>query len=112
MTQDTLTDDALAAIRARVEATSGEMWYWHHAVEKNGEVVGYRGLDTFAMNPVIAWQEGEWLAVNPADAWFIAAAPDDIRALLNEVEALRARLAACEGNVTDKTFLGDERHGQ
>jgi hypothetical protein len=76
---------ALAAIKARVEAASVGPWTAH----PDGLVWAPRLGD-----PVSASTE-------PADAEFIAAARQDVPALIAEVERLRAQLAAPAGPADD-----------
>ena len=96
-----MTDEELAAIRARVDAASLGPWRvfqkWRLEVEDaNGEQVadiGYIGYDDGPDDETRRFME--------ADSAFIAASRQDIPALLAEVERLRAENAALRKVIDD-----------
>jgi hypothetical protein len=79
-----LTNDELAAIRARVEAATPGPWRTH--IYPMGESTIY-GVGT--------------CGAGPEDLAFIAAARTDVPDLLAEVERLRAELAAVRAYYSD-----------
>lgn len=90
-----LTDDQLAAIRQRVEATTEGEWRAVNNPALYG--VSVRRKNANGTTYVL-----EWLADNVLtfpDTEFIAAAPADVRALLAEVERLRGEIKRIEGDL-------------
>ncbi len=90
-------DDRLAAIRARLGAATPGPWrYQPGGREPLGQwstILLEEGLLQGLVLAEVAnksWGQGSY---NPANAAFIAAAPDDVRWLLAEVERLRADYA-------------------
>ena len=85
MSDEPLSAEHEAAIRARLAAITPPPWHWDTSDPKWNHLAN----DTF--HSVLFS-----LGVLENNAHFIAAAPDDVRVLLAEIERLRAELADCK----------------
>ena len=100
-----MTQEQLDAIRTRVEAATPGEWWWY------GPPHSYSGgeqLVTTDDKKPILWTElaSDRIEAEHADADLIANAPADVRALLTEVDTLRARVAELEAeHQTDRDYL-------
>lgn len=76
----------LSAIKERYEAAAPGPWKW------NADDDMYRCDGLYTGRVPVIWHDQGWVAVELADAEFVAHARTDVPALVAEVERLRALL--------------------
>ncbi len=115
-----MTDDELAAIRARVEEATPGPWKWYHPAEFPTDIrLGWGGRPpkggylfrlTCSHDPELSGGAGGAHAPpSEADAAFIAAARTDVPALLAEVERLRTLAQGLAARVAAQSELLSHR---
>jgi len=96
-----MDEKQLRAIQARCGAATPGPWVASYNYSNVVEFDLYSSVKMFSCGPTL---QGSWDAIGPqaiADAAFIAAARQDVPALLAEIDALRRQLAECQAQAEE-----------
>lgn len=98
-------DEKLKAIAARLQLITPGPWTTMRQNRKRGDYTVYVYRDYLGAQDVVAGCIGDDATPADKDAEFIAHAPDDIRALLAEVERLRTENARLQALAHDMPVI-------